>query len=124
MMKRMTMTRGALLALLAMTGCDASGAFSSGGVSNAGDFGATPGGVKDLRFARSLVKEGRVPPPEALLVEAMFAEHDLPLHGAPCAELLCLRAATGTASTPDGKPAGWVQVGLSSTIDPATYQRA
>ncbi|MBI4510497.1 MAG: hypothetical protein HY698_12765 [Deltaproteobacteria bacterium] len=33
-----------------------------------GDFGATPGGVKDMRFARELVKNGKVPPPEAFLV--------------------------------------------------------
>lgn len=91
--------------------------------SGPGDFGATPGGVKDLRLARGLIERGQVPPPAALLVEAMFAEHDLGLAGQPCASVLCLRGALGVAPGADGEPRGWLQVGLSSTIDPATYRR-
>src|SRR5688500_8702775 len=94
-----------------------------GGGGYGGDFGATPGGVKDLRFARELVALGQVPPANALLVEAMFAEHDLGITGAPCARTLCLRAAAGFAPELDETPRGWAQVGLSSTIDPATWQR-
>lgn len=89
----------------------------------ASDFGATPGGVKDLRLARELVAAGQVPPADALLVEAMFAEHDLGLTGAACARTLCLRGAAGIAPELDGTTRGWAQVGLSSTIDPATWQR-
>lgn len=86
-------------------------------------FGATPGGVKDLKLARELVAKGVIPPADALLVEAMFAEHDLPLTGGVCERTLCLRAAAGFAPTVDGEPHGFAQVGLSSTIDPATWQR-
>ncbi|MBK9035658.1 MAG: VWA domain-containing protein [Myxococcales bacterium] len=88
-----------------------------------GDFGATPGGVKDLHLARDLIARGLVPPAAALPVEGMFAEHDLGLAGPPCPDTLCLRGGLGIAPGADGVPRGWVQVGLSSTIDPATYVR-
>ncbi|HEY5950169.1 MAG TPA: VWA domain-containing protein [Kofleriaceae bacterium] len=86
-------------------------------------FGATPGGVKDLHLARELIAKGQVPPADALLVEAMFAEHDLPLAGAPCDRTLCVRAAAGFAPDLAAEPHGYAQVGLSSAIDPATWQR-
>lgn len=104
---------------IAMIGC---GDFSSA-AGAAGEFGATPGGVKDMGFARSLVENGKVPPPEAFVVEAMFSEHDLPLEGAACATLLCVRAAMGIAPDAQGESAAWVQVGMSSTIDPETFER-
>ncbi len=88
-----------------------------------GEFGATQGGVQDMGLARELVANGRVPPPEAFTVEGMFSEHDLPLSGPACERLLCLRAAMGVAPDLDGEISGWLQVGLSSTIDPATYTR-
>ena len=88
-----------------------------------GDFGATPGGVKDMRYARALITEGKVPPKETLLVEGMFAEHELGLTGAACEDVLCLRAAAGVAPDGAGSPRGWVEVGLSSTIDPETWTR-
>lgn len=103
-----------LLVLSACGGLDAAGS---------GDFGATPGGVKDLRLARDLIARGQIPPPAALLVEAMFAEHDLGLAGPPCETTLCLRGGLGVAPGADGEARGWIQVGLSSTIDPATYVR-
>ncbi|MDX2091981.1 MAG: VWA domain-containing protein [Kofleriaceae bacterium] len=103
-----------LLGLISSIGC---------GGHYGGDFGATPGGVKDLTLARELIAAGKVPPADALLVEAMFSEHDLALEGAPCASTLCLRAAAGFAPEHDEAPRGFAQVGLSSTIDPATWQR-
>ncbi|MEZ4404093.1 MAG: VWA domain-containing protein [Kofleriaceae bacterium] len=101
----------------------AAAAAACGSYGGSGDFGATVGGVKDLHLARDLIARGQVPPAAALLVEAMFAEHDLGLAGPPCAETLCLRGALGVAPGADGVPRGWLQVGLSSTIDPATYRR-
>lgn len=107
------------LCLVLASGVAGCSDYSTGG----GDFGATPGGVKDMRFARALVEKGRVPPADALLVEAMFAEHDLPLAGITCAETLCLRAAMGRAPSLDGEAHGWAQVGLSSSIDPDAFVR-
>ena len=92
-----------------------------GGGGGGGDFGATPGGVKDLRLARELVAAGQVPPSDAVLVEAMYAEHDLGLDGAACSTTLCLRGAGAFAPELDGTPRGWAQIGLSSTIDPTTW---
>jgi len=99
------------------------GLAGGGGDGGGGDFGATPGGVKDMGFARELVANGQVPPAEALLVEAMFSEHDLGLAGEPCEDALCLRAASGIAPDREGQSVGWVQIGLSSGVDPETWQR-
>lgn len=114
---------GALSALAGCSSFDDLPSVAGGGVPNGGSFGATQGGVQDMTFARDLVRQGRVPPPEALLVEAMFSEHDLPLSGDPCATLLCPRAAMGVAPDGAGTSKAWMQVGLSSTIDPATFER-
>ncbi len=111
-----------LAAILVLGGCGMAkmdGSSFNGG----GEFGATQGGVQDMSLARSLVEEGKVPPPEALIVEAMFSEHDLPLEGEPCSETLCLRSAIAVAPDADGESAAWVQVGMSSTIDPDAFVR-
>ncbi len=96
--------------------------FNSGGYGD-GDFGATQGGVQDMGLARELIENGRVPPAEAFVVEGMFSEHDLPLQGPPCERLLCLRSALGIAPTLEGEPSAWLQVGMSSTIDPEAFER-
>ncbi len=105
--------------LMLATACG--GDFGSG--SGAGDFGATPGGVKDMKLARELIARGQIPPAAALLVEGMFAEHDLGLTGAPCNDTLCLRAALGVAPDRDGDDRGWLQIGLSSNVEPDIFQR-
>jgi Ca-activated chloride channel homolog len=112
------MRASSLCLLLALTGCSESGVYGGGG-----GFGATQGGIKDMRFARELVKNGQVPPPEAFVVEGMFSEHDLPLTGGPCANTFCARGASGIAPTSTGDSALWVQVGLSSTVTPDTFKR-
>jgi Ca-activated chloride channel family protein len=71
-----------------------------------------------MSLAREMVANGVVPPPEALLVEGMFSEHDLPLSGDPCSRTLCLRGALGWESGD-----GWIQIGLSSNVDMETYRR-
>lgn len=126
-MRRLTYLLVALTSVGAF-GClgsdDAANGFGSGPTQNAGgDFGATQGGVQDMTFARDTVAAGRIPPPEAFVVEAMFSEHDLPLQGEPCATALCLRAATGLAERVPDEMSAWVQVGMSSTIDPETFER-
>jgi Ca-activated chloride channel family protein len=93
------------------------------GGDSGGGFGATVGGVKDMRLARDLISKGMVPPSDAILVEAMFSEHDLALAGPPCERTLCLRSAAGFAQTLDGTARGFAQVGLSSAVDPDTWVR-
>jgi Ca-activated chloride channel family protein len=90
---------------------------------DAGGLGATPGGVQDMRLARESIENGRVPAPEAFVVEGMFSEHDLPLAGPTCNKPLCLRAAAGIAPDLDATPKGWVQIGMSSTISADNYER-
>ncbi len=106
---------GTMATLVALAACDGGGP--------GGGFGARQGGVQDMRLARELVAAGKVPPPEAFVVEGMFGEHDLGLAYVPCPRLLCLQEALGWAPTVEGADSGWLQVALSSTIDPATFQR-
>lgn len=117
-MHRPRSSRSALsLALvLGLAACGGDGGYGGG-------TGATVGGVKDLRLARELIAHGQIPPPAALLVEGMFAEHDLGLAGAPCQDTLCLRAAAGIAPDRADVPHGWIQVGLSSNVDVDVYRR-
>lgn len=112
-------------AALLMAGCSAGTLgdddddFGPGGTPG----GATPGGTQDLQMARSLIEQGYVPYPEALIVEGMFSEHDLPLEGdGSCADLLCLKAALGLAPGAGDETHGWVQLGMSSNIDPALFE--
>lgn len=76
-----------------------------------------------MGLARALVDEGQVPPAEAFVVEGMFSEHDLPVNGGSCADVLCLGAAQAVAPDLDDAEHAWLQIGLSSTVDPDTYQR-
>ncbi len=112
------------LALGLACGSDDSAANFGSGPSGAAGFGATQGGVQDMSFARDVVDNGRVPPPEAFAAEAMFSEHDLPLEGEPCDTLLCLRAAGAVAPDVHAERSAWVQVGMSSTIDPDAFERS
>ncbi len=88
-----------------------------------GEFGATQGGVQDMGLARALIDRGQVPPSAAFVVEGMFSEHDLPVEGAACEELFCVRTATGIAPDLEGEERAWLQLGLSSTVNPVTFER-
>jgi Ca-activated chloride channel family protein len=112
-----------LVGVFAVSACSSDAALDLAGPGSSGDFGATQGGVQNMSFARELVVQGKVPPAGAFLAEAMFSEHDLPLEGAPCAKTLCLRGAMGIAPNAAGESSAWVQVGMSSSIDPPTYER-
>jgi Ca-activated chloride channel family protein len=116
------MNRWILLAvlpiLLAGCGNEFSPSSDSGAPSYNGADGATPGGVQDLGLARELIGNGVVPPAEALIVEGMLSEHDLPLTGSECTTALCIRGALGWQND-----SGWLQLGLSSNIDMETFAR-
>jgi len=116
------MTRRLLAALVVaaftLTGCGVP-------VSSApGEVGATPGGAQDIGLARKKVAEGQVPLQEDFVAEGLYSEHDLPLEGASCDQVLCLRTATGIAPAIDtGRQEVFVQVGFSSNVDGATFRR-
>lgn len=92
--------------------------------STPGDFGATPGGAQDIGLARKKVAEGQVPLQEDFVAEGLYSEHDLPLDGSGCEQVLCLRTAAGIAPALDtGRQEVFVQVGFSSNVDGATFRR-
>ncbi len=108
-----------ILAALSLLGV-ACGTFGdSGTFTGGGGYGATAGGVKDIRFARELIAGGQVPPADAITVEGLLSEHDLPALGPPCDELMCLRPALGVApSLETGKNELWLHLGMVSGLKP------
>jgi Ca-activated chloride channel homolog len=115
----------ASLLIFFLSGCSDTSSPDSGVdcASGPAGFGATQGGVQDMGLARELVASGRVPPAEAFTVEGMFSEHDLPLSGEVSNSILNLRGALGLAPDLAGERAAWIQVGLSSNIDPENFPR-
>lgn len=122
-MDRLTTIIVTVAAMVSLGGCGMSADMGSLNAGPSGEFGATQGGVQDMTLARELVDEGKVPPADAIIVEAMFSEHDLPVEGEPCDTTLCLRSVMGIAPDSDGEQAAWVQIGMSSTIDPDSFVR-
>lgn len=118
------MTFSRWLSICALVGASLGAPFLLACSTSSNGFGATPGGVQDMGLARELIASGVVPPASAFVVEGMFAEHDLPVGGGACERTLCLRGAGGLAPAADGTDAAWVEVGLSSSIDPASFERA
>ncbi len=89
-----------------------------------GNLGATPGGAQDMALAREKINAGIVPEPEDFVAEGLYSEHDLPLEGPACEQVLCLRTATGIATAIDtGRQEAFVQVGFLSNVDAATFHR-
>ncbi len=118
---RMRTTLAAALASLFVIGlgCGFAGSPVSGGGA-----GVTPGGAQDIGLAREKIANGIVPNPEDFAAEGLYSEHDLPLDGPPCTETLCLRAAAAVAPAVDtGEGEVFIQLGMSSNVDPATFQR-
>ncbi len=110
-------------ALLTLAGC---GSLDGGGFSSSpgGGFGATPGGAQHMGLARRKIAAGQVPNAEDFVIEGLYSEHDLPLEGPPCEQPLCLRTATAIATALDtDRQEVFVQVGLSSSVNPATFRR-
>lgn len=86
---------------------------------------AQVGGTQDFAFFRAQVESMVVPPPEALVIEGLLAEHDLPSRAiAPCPELLCVVAET-TAWPLAGQEQVEIfsQLGFDTNIVASTWQR-
>jgi len=113
------------LPLLLATACASMDADvgSSGGMGSAdagGDYGVTPGGSQDIGYVRELIDQGLIPSLDDWSAEGLFSEHDLPLDGETCDQLLCPRASAATLPL-DGEML--VQVGFGTDLSADTWQR-
>lgn len=106
-----------LCLMLILAACNLGGPNAGGG-----NLGVTPGGVQDMALARELVSNGRVPPASAFSVEGIFSEYDLPLTGAVCEQLFCIRSALAIAPDAEGKDAGWLQLSYSSNLQAESFK--
>jgi Ca-activated chloride channel family protein len=89
-----------------------------------GNIGVTPGGAKDIGYARELIRTGKVPDPSAITVEGLLSEHDIPVEGGACQGLLCSRPALGVARfLASKKLEHFVQVGFLSGFERDTFRR-
>lgn len=87
------------------------------GATSPGGYGATPGGAQDIGVARKMINDGQVPPADALTVEGLVSEHDIPAEGPACTTLMCTRPAWGWApSFETGKNERWMSIGMTSGI--------
>ncbi len=88
--------------------------------------GATPGGAKDIEYARDRILAGEVPHANTFTPEGLFSQHDLPLPATrTCTQILCLSAAAAKAdliAQPEVRHIA--QLGFASNLDPKTWRRA
>ncbi len=107
-----------LTALLALTGC------SDMSMNSAGDMGVTQGGAQDIKIAREVIEQGGIPGHSYFSAEGLFSEHDLPLTGEDCDEILCPRSAVAI-TTPVDTPTDrmLVQLGFGTSITAETFER-
>lgn len=117
---RPSSTSPLLLSLLLATACTSMDADVGSGGMGSGDYGVTPGGSQDIGYVRELIEQGFVPGLDDWSPEGLFSEHDLPLSGEACDQLLCPRAAASTLPM-DG--AMLVQLGFGTNLDADTWQR-
>ncbi len=90
-----------------------------------GDFGATPGGAKDISFFRDRVAAGEIPHPNVFTPEGLFSEHDLPLVAAkPCKQLFCVNGEAMEASLMVQPEVRYLaQLGFSSGLKQGEWKR-
>lgn len=99
--------------------------YAMGNGMGAGDVGVTPGGSQDIQLAREIIAQGGIPAAEHFTAEGLFSEHDLPLDGDECDQILCPRAAT-SLTQPLGMAVDQyvVQLGFGTNIQSDFERRA
>jgi Ca-activated chloride channel homolog len=103
------------VALLA-SACSSSSVMSM----DAGDLGVSPGGAQDIGYIRDLIEQGYIPREGTWSAEGLFSEHDLPLDGPECEQILCPRAQAASLPHADRVIA---QVGFGTVITRESFER-
>jgi len=107
------------LSLFGLTGCYGTDAMLSGA-----EMGVTQGGVQDMNHARDIIAGGYIPLEGSFTSEGLFSEHDLPIEGVACDQILCPRAAASTIRTTDGAEEGiLIQLGFGTSISAESFSR-
>ncbi len=107
-----------LLTTLSLGGC-ADYALNAGA-----DMGVTQGGAQDIGLAREIIEYGGIPTDGFFTAEGLFSEHDLPIGGEGCQEVLCPRAAASMIDPIDGSGEQLlVQLGFGTDITKDSFQR-
>lgn len=89
-----------------------------------GDLGVTAGGSQDIGYAREIIEAGGVPMSGAFTAEGLFSEHDLPVDGPDCDQVLCPRAASARIDPIDQSDETMlIQVGFGTVIDAESFVR-
>ncbi|MEW5854268.1 MAG: VWA domain-containing protein [Myxococcota bacterium] len=117
--KRRGMKLLGLAATLAVSACTAAPMEGLGGGA-----GATAGGAQDIALARQVIESGGIPTADQYTVEGLYAEHDMPLPAPACSRTLCINGRGGANTfVDDDATDAIVQIGFSSGINAATFQR-
>jgi Ca-activated chloride channel homolog len=88
--------------------------------------GATPGGAKDIEYARDRILAGEVPHASTFTPEGLLSQYDLPLPSKrACTQILCLSGAAAKAELiAEPKVRTLAQLGFASNLDATTWRRA
>jgi Ca-activated chloride channel family protein len=82
------------------------------------------GGSQDINYARTQIANGQVPPSSSITIEGLLNQSDVPVDGAPCDSLFCLRPAFAVApSLHTGHTEYWIQLGMASSLTLDTFHR-
>ncbi len=113
----------ALIGLLTVAGCDASGDTSAGGNNGAGS-GVGQGGAQDFGQFRQILEQGGLPHPSTLDDVGFFNEHKVDFPAADCGENVCLHGELGVMGNMiTGSNCTLMLLGMNTPIDPSELER-
>lgn len=101
------------------------GGYSAGATLAGTRLGVTPGGMKDVNYARDLLSLGMLPLPGEFTAEGLFSEYDLPLPAVDAGDKLLRVTGAGKRATIVGQPdvTHLVQIGFSSSLTIEHFKR-
>ncbi len=86
--------------------------------------GISAGGSEDIAYAREMIEKGLIPNEEMFTSEGLFSEHDLPVSGEDCADVLCPRGAAALIDPVDGSGQQLLfQLGFGTKYEDDPFER-